>query len=586
MPKRIPNPNSDNAQWGTILNAHLAQTKNPVNGAFNSFDTFSERPAASSFTKDDAGKMYLFTQTGNWHELYLNTGTSNLDWKVQNNNNNSYANVKDYGAYGDGMNDDTKAIQDCLTRFKKIYFPTGVYCSKATVRIPSDRTLLGDGGMLSEIRNIDTIENHFIISYYGTDSYGILYTGATDITIDSLYLNGNRSRISNEAMKGSTFDFGNYDTTKEPRQNNISIKNCVIAGNGFNNIGSENSHYVLIDGCRFINGRDSGIAATTGCSNWTVVNCTFDDSIIFPISFSNNGVPQKIYDNVEQARNIIISNNRIKVGGNIDLKKNAVKGIGIELDACRNVIVSNNIITLTSKSGYGIRIVPSGTPDIYDCNDINIIGNTIINQSSGSTVGIELYNTYLDNEPKHIKISNNIIRNEITSNHTGIGVYNLNRVIIENNIIKSAGSLLQGILLNVFVAGDVIFNVDVTGNDISGASLAGVQCSGTTKTTPKVNFINNRVYNNASNLGFNSGWEFQTGNNYAPSKNYLDPGAIIHGDLRFYTNHPTNGTWLLNEIVYNAAPVISSLGVTNYIGWVCISGGNPGIWKGFGAISM
>jgi len=588
MSKRVPNPNSDNAQWGSILNAHLAQIQNPVTGAFNSFDTFAERPAAAGFTKDDAGKMYLYTQTGNWHELYWNSTTSNLDWKVLNHNNGLYANVKDYGAYGDGVHDDTTAIQDCLNRFKKNYFPAGIYCSRSAVSIPGSRTLLGDGGILSEIRNIDTIENHFIVSYYGKDNKGNSYTGATDITIDSLYLNGNRNRINGGAWSGSTFDFGNFDLAKEPRENNICIKNCVISGNGFNNIGSENSHFVLIDGCRFINGRDSGIAATTGCSNWTVVNCTFDDTMIFPISFSNNGVPLNTYNNIGQLRNIIISNNRIKVGGNKDLKGNTVNGIGIELDACKNVIVSGNIITITPEGTYGIRILPSGTQGIsnaYDCNDINITGNTIINQSPNNTVGIELYNNYLDTEPKQIKISNNIISNEISSNHTGISVYNLNRVIIENNIIKSTGTLLQGILLNVFVEGDVIFNVDIIGNDISGASLAGIQCSGKNTTTSKVNFINNKAYNNASNLGLNGGWEFQTSNNYFPLPNYLDPGIIVHGDLRFYTAPPANGTWLLNEIVYNAAPNTSTNDVIQYIGWVCIAAGSPGTWKGFGPIS-
>ncbi len=61
MPKRIPSTNNDNGQWGTILNAHLAQTKNAKTGAFNSFNNFFERPNISEFTIDDIGKSYLFT---------------------------------------------------------------------------------------------------------------------------------------------------------------------------------------------------------------------------------------------------------------------------------------------------------------------------------------------------------------------------------------------------------------------------------------------------------------------------------------------------------------------------------------------
>lgn len=45
-------------------------------------------------------------------------------------------------------------------------------------------------------------------------------------------------------------------------------------------------------------------------------------------------------------------------------------------------------------------------------------------------------------------------------------------------------------------------------------------------------------------------------------------------------NIPTSGEFLKGDIVYNNTP--SSGG---YIGWVCITSGSPGVWKGFGLIS-
>jgi hypothetical protein len=261
------------------------------------------------------------------------------------------------------------------------------------------------------------------------------------------------------------------------------------------------------------------------------------------------------------------------------MNKVMVKGIGVELDGCRDVLVSNNIITITPNGTYGVRIIPSGTKkNVFDCSDVSIFGNTIINKSTHATVGIEIFNDRLDVFPKYIKIADNIIKNETTSDFTGISVYNVNKVILENNIIKSNGTLLQGIMLNAFVK-DSIFSADIIGNDISGAKLAGIQCGDTTVVaSQKINLINNRVYNNTTNLGLGTGWEFFTANNYAPSPNYYTPKAI-HGDLRYYTSPPANGTWLLNEIVYNATP-----GSGLYLGWVCISAGSPGIWKGFGLI--
>ena len=44
--------------------------------------------------------------------------------------------------------------------------------------------------------------------------------------------------------------------------------------------------------------------------------------------------------------------------------------------------------------------------------------------------------------------------------------------------------------------------------------------------------------------------------------------------------HPTTGTWLQGDIVWNSLPAASGT-----IGWVCVTGGTPGTWKTFGAIS-
>ena len=113
---RLPITGSDANTWSDILNRQITQTTSPINGAFNSFDTFAARP--TTLTADDAGKTYLYTQTGNWHEW------SGTKWKVQN---KSEINVKDYGAIGDGVADDTVTIQKVLNDFDNVYFPNGYY---------------------------------------------------------------------------------------------------------------------------------------------------------------------------------------------------------------------------------------------------------------------------------------------------------------------------------------------------------------------------------------------------------------------------------------------------------------------------
>jgi hypothetical protein len=57
-------------------------------------------------------------------------------------------------------------------------------------------------------------------------------------------------------------------------------------------------------------------------------------------------------------------------------------------------------------------------------------------------------------------------------------------------------------------------------------------------------------------------------------------GLAIGGKRHFYgTAAPGSETWARGDIVYNTAP--AALG---FVGWVCVTAGTPGTWKGFGVI--
>ncbi len=134
---RLPITGSDANTWSDILNRNITQTNSELNGAFNSFDQFSQRP--NNLTVDDSGKTYLYTQTGNWHEWNGN------EWKIQN---KSEINVKDYGAIGDGVADDTMSLQsvlNSLTNGGKVYVPKGRYKFTSPLSLLSNTTLFGDG---------------------------------------------------------------------------------------------------------------------------------------------------------------------------------------------------------------------------------------------------------------------------------------------------------------------------------------------------------------------------------------------------------------------------------------------------------
>jgi hypothetical protein len=54
-------------------------------------------------------------------------------------------NVRTLGAFGDGVRDDTAAIQNALKQGRKIYLPHGVYAISTPLLLGADQTLFGDG---------------------------------------------------------------------------------------------------------------------------------------------------------------------------------------------------------------------------------------------------------------------------------------------------------------------------------------------------------------------------------------------------------------------------------------------------------
>ena len=106
------------------------------------FDTEFNNIATAVATKLDSGSITSDLIT------YSPDGTGAVDTTVQAKLRESVS-VKDFGATGDGVTDDTAAIQSGITfvsgNGKALYVPAGDYLLSATVDIPSNVTMYGDG---------------------------------------------------------------------------------------------------------------------------------------------------------------------------------------------------------------------------------------------------------------------------------------------------------------------------------------------------------------------------------------------------------------------------------------------------------
>lgn len=92
---------------------------------------------------------------------------------------------------------------------------------------------------------------------------------------------------------------------------------------------------------------------------------------------------------------------------------------------------------------------------------------------------------------------------------------------------------------------------------------------------------NNTGTNNTYDYAAISGNIFVQNNGFGANNIYLGSSMDTVGEVRFSkrTAAPTSGTWTKGCVIYNSAPAAG-----NYIGWICVTSGTPGTWKGFGLI--
>ena len=117
------------------------------------FDTFSAMVDAINRGDMEAGD---YTRTlgyynigdggGGYYSLVTEGGDINAGSIMASINVDNMANVKMFGAKGDGVNDDTSAIMKALSAIKNrlnkfIYFPSGTYLLTRTIELPANTTL-------------------------------------------------------------------------------------------------------------------------------------------------------------------------------------------------------------------------------------------------------------------------------------------------------------------------------------------------------------------------------------------------------------------------------------------------------------
>jgi len=326
-------------------------------------------------------------------------------------------NVKDYGAVGDGVADDSSAIQAAIDSFSgtqgTVFFPDGVYnLNGTTLELPSKIKLLGTGkdSQLKQVGDIDhvhaTNKSHIVISH--------LYFLGSDGTPA-----GTDVRCIN--FGGATSGEQNYTVT-----DTLGVDYCVV------------------EKC-FFEKAEIGIAIYEG-EGCRIINNEFND-------LSGNAI--RIHKGNPDGLNW-----RHVVSGNIIHDCDAQ---GIHLHAgssnreIRDCIISNN--TIENCGQHGITIQGDDSTGVF-VRGCSITGNTIVDSGTGSNFAGIL----LQDKVTNCVIANNTIR----SGQIGIYVYSAAGATVSNNPTEN---IIQGNNVTNAAATGIWVN-DARNNKIIGNHVA------------------------------------------------------------------------------------------------------------------
>ena len=256
--------------------------------------------------------------------------------------------VRDFGAVGDGVTDDTAALQAaldfCAPLGKALKFPAGVYISGPLSVTKPDASVIirGEGGTLKNKART-------------TGGSLLLIDGVRRVDIQGLEFDGNKAAVS-----GSVFG----DAL-------LCIRNVI--GDALRNVN--------VSGCRFVDAPMVGLYFIgcqgvhisgnyfTGC----VSECIFGHSKVYDVVVSGN----------------ILKNNQgtgIKIHGKNALEPDAVSS---------NIVIKGNVVDYTGTASFYHGTDTLGIELWGGCFDVAVSGNTVRGHDARATriFGISLDST-------------------------------------------------------------------------------------------------------------------------------------------------------------------------------------------------